>query len=88
MDGSLYFPGKCLCNNHFIDELAKTFVEALPKIADISKMVLFQALTIVLSAPLDAIPGVGEALDAVIDSGVSKYSLPDPLRTCKSLIQI
>lgn len=33
--GATTFPGKCICNEPFIDELANTFVEALPKIAEV-----------------------------------------------------
>ena len=33
--GATTYPGKCTCNEPFIDELADTFVDALPKIAEV-----------------------------------------------------
>ncbi|KAL5316124.1 hypothetical protein ACEPPN_017002 [Leptodophora sp. 'Broadleaf-Isolate-01'] len=60
-------PGQCLCDNWLLNEIADTVIEALPIIAQIGCYILMSSLKLVLDIGLQAIPGVGKALDAGLD---------------------
>ena len=76
--GATTYPGKCTCNEPFIDELADTFVDALPKIAEVKSQkcnrdpvltisqiavhVFVEAFELAFEVGALAIPGVGEAV--------------------------
>jgi hypothetical protein len=47
-----------------VNELADTVIEALPIIAQIGCYILMSSIKLVLDIGLQAIPGVGKALDA------------------------
>lgn len=70
-------PGQCLCDNWLLNEIADTIIEALPIIAQIGCYILMSSLKLVLDIGLQAIPGVGKALDAGL--GMSEFPTTGPL---------
>jgi hypothetical protein len=75
-------PGQCLCDNWIINEIADTVIEAMPIIAQIGCYIVMSSLKLVLDIGLEAIPGVGKALQAGL--GMSKFHTMGPLCLCLS----
>ncbi|KAF7537072.1 hypothetical protein G7054_g4064 [Neopestalotiopsis clavispora] len=59
-------PGKCFCDNVILNELADTFLEALPIIAEIGCFVLMSSLKLVFELAEDVLPE-GKALTAGVE---------------------
>ncbi|KAI4696564.1 uncharacterized protein J4E88_000741 [Alternaria novae-zelandiae] len=63
----LIAPGKCLCDNFLLNELADTVLEAMPLIAQISCYVLMSSIKLVIDVGVQFIPVVGKILDIGLD---------------------
>ncbi len=92
-------PGNCTCNEPLLDQLADTYVNALPIIAEVlapletfcTSLTCFQigcnlmisVFTKVIEIGALAIPGVGEAVDGAMSESFPSAEKPQKL-TCKS----
>lgn len=65
----------CTCNEPLLEDLAKTFTDAVTAIAEVGCTILMTALNLVVEVGALAIPGVGEAIDGGLIAGISAAKL-------------
>lgn len=70
-DGDPYTMGNCVCNIPLLTHILEEVVIYLPYIADIGCEIMMDALGTVLAVGAQAIPGVGEEMDAGMAAGVT-----------------
>jgi hypothetical protein len=71
----VYAPGRCFCDNMFINIIADTVLEALPIIAQIGCYIVMSTIKLVIDVGTQFIPGAGRILDSGLDAAATAAQL-------------